>query len=614
MVVLYKQTYKRDKGNLQMIKRKTKLIIYILLFFSLLIIPIQVQASNQEKETNDKAIIFLLDTSGSMKSNDPNRLAIDSIAQLIYSLPSNYTTGFVAYNNEVTAAQLVTQEARHTLMKIADTTIYQGYTNAGAGLEKAMELLQTDEAAEKIIVILSDGEILMNTEKETEASSSQFQQALELAKATGVKIHVIGLGEEMEEDNSIYSAASVTGGQQYHAPYAIDIQETIDNIINTQLQVKRTTAALIEADGTTEHLTIQLPNYPDKVRILLTSSAAIRNLKTDLHAENAKQYNGERYSLIEITRPSNSEVILSFEGQEGNQVRVEVTTEYHIQPQATVTYTDEIPLDDNAVTYDRTAHVLISFQDAENNNIPLLTDSLFDYNNIPISIHEVTQEYSLSGGQLMFDYPVKKEETLQIQLDYSNLPTNILSGTALEILTVEPPNLPIPEPEPEPDYTPIYLTITGIILLIFILIAVLLYRKKKKVIILPAPEEARPAPSKYSYTGRMNIYITKTKYDYDIPPLSFNLFRVPPNRVLSLQNILEDCNVEETLEGANRIFFKSGANQSLIITNNSDCTIMKNREILMKNRSYSLSFNAKLDITFEDEYSEMMLQYKNDKI
>lgn len=612
MVLLNKEKVQR---KLQMNIKKLQRLISIILFFNFWIMPIKVQASEIEilkQKTKEKAIVFLLDASGSMKNNDPNRLAIDSIAQLIYSLPSNYTTGLVAYNTEVTATQLVKQEERHMLMKVADTITYQGYTNAGAGLKKAMELLQAQEIEEKTIVILSDGEILMKTEQDTQTSIHQFEQALEQAKMTNVKIHVIGLGEEMEDSNT-FSASITTGGQQYYVPYAADIQEAIDDIINTRLQIKRTTAALLEADGTTEHLTIELPEHVGKARILLTSNAIIKNLKTDLYAENAKQYNGERYSLIEITRPSNSEVTVSFEGQKGNQVKAEVITEYYVQPQVTITYTDALPTDSNASTYDRTAHLTINFQDAENINIPILTDSLFDYKNILISINGVTQEYFLSNGQFMLDYPVEKEEMLQIQLDYSNLPTNILSGTILETRVQQAPNLPLPDPEP--DYTLVYIVIAGSILIVFIiLIVILIYRKKKQVISLPAPEEISPPPSKYSYTGRINIYITKTKYDYDIPPLSFNLFRVPSNRVLSLQNILEDCNVEEILDGANRIFFKSGANQNLVITNNSDCTIMKNREILMKGRSYTLSFNAKLDITFEDEYSEMMLQYKNDKI
>ena len=44
----------------------------------------------QNSGSIQKAVVFTLDASNSMNGNDRNRLAIDSIAQLIYSLPSNY--------------------------------------------------------------------------------------------------------------------------------------------------------------------------------------------------------------------------------------------------------------------------------------------------------------------------------------------------------------------------------------------------------------------------------------------------------------------------------------------------------------------------------------------
>ena len=40
---------------------------------------------------------------------------------------------------------------------------------------------------------------------------------------------------------------------------------------------------------------------------------------------------------------------------------------------------------------------------------------------------------------------------------------------------------------------------------------------------------------------------------------------------------------------------------------------MQNREILIKNRSYQIELNSKVDITFEDEISELALQYKDVK-
>lgn len=590
------------------------LIILISMSGTVLILA---DSGNVETDPVQKSILFLLDASGSMQNNDPDRLAIDSIAQLIYSLPSNYRVGFIAYNTEVTASQpFLENDRRALIMKTANEVIYSGYTNAGAGLEQAMKLLKKEDSAEQSIVILSDGEIFMTDDVKTEESVQQFQKMRKQAKKQGIKIHVIGLGKEMEDSvGNIFSAAKVTGGGSYHAPFAVDIQQAIDSILKLQLQIKRTTAAVIESNGETEKLTIRLPEYAYKARILLTANAEIKNLKTDLSAADAKQFNGERYSLIEISKPSTTEAKISFQGQPGSQIKVELITEYQVMPQIETSYTDAVPAGTTSKKYERTAHIKVNYKDAQNQSIPVLADELFQFEKIKMSVNGEDITLSLMEGSLSFDYPSPVDEQLTVGFDFSELPTNILSGFKTEIQLSGAPALPtpvpLPPPVPEPNYTPVFIAGGVGLILIILVITLLILRKRRRQRPLPMPEEAIPAPSKFSYTGKLNIYISKTPSGYDIPPLSFSLFRLSPNRVLSLGDILKECNVEEAMEGANKIFFKSGANRSLILTNSSDCTIMRSREILMKNRSYSLTIDAKLDIAFEDEYSELTLHYKD---
>ncbi|MFR5862557.1 MAG: VWA domain-containing protein, partial [Flavonifractor plautii] len=86
----------------------------------------------QNSGSIQKAVVFTLDASNSMNGNDRNRLAIDSIAQLIYSLPSNYVVGVVAYNTDVVAAQgMADSGSRDSIMRAADSVRYTGSTNAG---------------------------------------------------------------------------------------------------------------------------------------------------------------------------------------------------------------------------------------------------------------------------------------------------------------------------------------------------------------------------------------------------------------------------------------------------------------------------------------------------
>lgn len=560
----------------------------------------------EEQGSKEKEVVFLLDASGSMKSNDPKRLAIDSIAQLVYSLPSNYKVGVVAYNEEVILAQeLVEASQREQLMKLAEQISYADYTNAGAGLAKAVELLQPEGSEEKTIVMLSDGEILLESAMETEQSFLLYQTGIGLAVQAGIKINVIGLGSEMENtENSIFMAAAKTGGEVYYTPQAVGIQNAIDSILNEQLQIKQTTVAIVDTDGTMESLPIELPFvHASKVRVLLCGNAVIQNLNTNFQAESAKQINGERYSLIELAYPKNNKIDLNFSSAAGSRIRITVIPEYNVVPRSEVTYEDRLP--DNAENqyYDREATTIFNFYDAENPNRQLWTESYFDQSKLPVQVDEVLKETALKNGAIQNQVSVHKDTTQKVSFDYSQLSVNVLGINEVSVALSGPPALPPVEPEP-----PYGLYLLGVVVVFGGGAVFLLFRRPKPV---QMPPDEKPEPGKYSFTGKLNIYITRAPSGYDIPPLSYNLLRLPSTKVIALDEILENCEVKERFEGADRIYFKSGAGRSLIVTNNSDCTIMKNREILMKKKSYQLSVETKVDVTFEDEMSELTFQYKD---
>lgn len=562
----------------------------------------------EEKKNTGKIVVFLLDASGSMKANDSERLAIDSIAQLVYSLPSDYEVGFVAYNSNVVAQQVpVASSKRKKIMSKAEKVVYNGYSNAGAGLEQAVAMLsEEDKEKEKCVVLLSDGEVLMEDKKATKKAKSKYKKATKAAKQAEIKIHVIGLEDEMkDEGNFIFQAANSTGGKTYYTKRALNIQKAIDSILNNELRIKQSTAAIVDADGELEKVSVDIPyTYASKVRILLTSKSSIKNLNTSFQAESANQVNGNRYSLIELNRPSGEKVALSFEGTAGSQVRINVIPEYRVVPVLRVTYKEEVPLEEDAKYYERTAKLSYAFYDMDNQDIQLWKQDYFEHMKLILTDEAGKEELTLNEGILEQEQRVGESAVLEKNIDYSKMPINVI-GTGKIEAELEGPSL-LPEEKPP------YGLITGIGITVLIIVGIIMWvwnKNKRKP--LPMPPEDRPEPSKYSYAGKLSIYITRTQSGYDIPPLSYNLFRLPAGRVISLQEILESCNVKEELSGAGTIYFKSGANRNLVITNNSDCTIMRNREILLKKKSYQIPLESKLDITFEDEISELMLQYKD---
>lgn len=571
--------------------------------------------------TEDKTVIFVIDTSGSMQSNDPDRIAIDSIAQLIYSLPTNYKIGLVSYSAETEAKQLpVGNKDRRTIAKAAEALKYQGYSNAGAGLTSAISLLLNDTAQEQHIILLSDGEILLDSDSKTEEAANQYQTAIKQAKDSGIRIHVIGLGDEMSDMSSpIFDAAKETAGSSFYKEEARGIQDAIDTILKEQFGVKQSTLAIVDADGEMETISADLPyEHADKIRVLITCNKPISNLKVNLQAQSAEQINGERYSLIEINKPTDGQLRISFEGEKGSQARVNVIPEYHVAPQVSVEYVDTIPLDrDTTIEQpcDRTAHITYTFVSADNPTIQLWNNTYFNHSKIPVTTkkaaEESTSELFLDNGQFTQQEKVIGAQEYEVFFDYSKLTVNVIGADTAKINLEAAPILPaeIPEPEPEPPYLLIGILVVCLLLLALVIVYTIWNNSRKKPIALPL--EDKPEPSKYSYVGKLNIYITQTRSGYDIPPLSYDLFRLPSGKVLSLFEVLDSCGVKERFPGAETIYIKAGANRSLIITNNSDCTIMKSREILLKRRSYQLTLDSKVDITFEDEISELTFQYKD---
>ena len=583
-----------------------------------------------EQTDRDGAGVLLLDASGSMKSNDPDRLAIDDIVQMTYTLPTRYRVGLVVYGAEITAEQeMVENGGRGDVAAAAKGVEYKGYSNAGSGLLRAVELLLEDAGEDRHIVMFSDGEILMDSEEMTEASAALFQSAVEQAEEADITIHVIGLGGDMEDtDNSVFTAADRTGGQSFHAAQAGDIQKAVDLVLSEGLAVKRSAVAVVEAGGGTETVGVKLPYaHADKLRVLLTSDSPIRNVSANFQAESAQQFNGERHALIEIENPLGEELEISFEGVSDRQVKISVIPEYYVDIQAEITYTDKVPekaeetqvdqileeaeetlSEGRGACYERTARIVYTFSRADNENIVLWNTEYFDHNKVAVTINGEKRELALNEGRLEMEERVTDSCEYEAWFDYSQLPVNVAGTDTVRVELEGAPSLPEPEEEPKPPYLLIGVSIVLLLILLLSVIFFLWLRQRPRPV--PEPSEERPEPSRYSFAGMLKLYITRTRTGYDIPPLSYNLFRTSAGRVISLQEIIKDCDVKEEFPGAEAIYFKAGANRTLILTNNSDCTIMKNREILMKKQSYQLPLDSKVDISFEDEISELTFQYK----
>ncbi len=99
-------------------------------------------------------VIFVMDYSGSMKSNDPDHMAQGMVKAFVDTVHSaDIRIGFVAYNDQLLSAMqpvtVETNEARQELKALIDKAGYSGNTDIGLGLKYAYDLVSRKRSGKK---------------------------------------------------------------------------------------------------------------------------------------------------------------------------------------------------------------------------------------------------------------------------------------------------------------------------------------------------------------------------------------------------------------------------------------------------------------------------------
>ena len=364
-----------------------------------------------------------------------------------------------------------------------------------------------------------------------------------------------------DDDNTIFSAATQTDGVNYHAPQSTDIQSVIDSILLEQLGVKKTRAAIIDTDGGTEDITVTIPSAnTSRTRILLDQWKP--HPKFEGRLQRGKWLAVQRLPLyVAGVGPSDRyHSTYHIPGRAGGQVKVDVISEYVLAARLTASYTDSEPELPEAEYLHRAADVSAAFYDAGDTDRQMLTDPVFQGLSVPTTAGTDTVSCYLKDGVIAFHCTVTADTKLPVQFDFTKLDTNLILE---QPVTVELEGPPAVEKPPLEDYRPQIIVGSLILLALISLLIIWLvsWRKKAKVVVPPAaavsattaaPTSQTEETSRYGYVGRLNIYITNTLSGHDFPPLTYNLFRIPGGKKLSLQEILDSCEVDEPFEGADK--------------------------------------------------------------
>ena len=155
----------------------------ILTIFLSLVLLISFSFQGEAKEFTSQRkgldVMFAIDSSGSMVSNDPGRVGLSMVKALIDTVHiENIRIGFTAYSDQIwsvcSPVPIEEASAREELKRSLDQIPYSGDTDMGLGIKTALEAMQEEAGRNRVLVVISDGETdLPRSSQRTEEQSME---------------------------------------------------------------------------------------------------------------------------------------------------------------------------------------------------------------------------------------------------------------------------------------------------------------------------------------------------------------------------------------------------------------------------------------------------------
>lgn len=197
-------------------------------------------------------VLLVLDNSGSMRKNDPNRLAPSAVAQFIERQPGDTRIGIVMFADEPELVVPLTpvDTGRAELTAAMDRLNYVGrWTQTAAAIERALYELNNNGRvdAQRAIVLMTDGIIDTGDATRDAGHHDWLRNSLAPQAARG-GVQIYGLAfTERADYQLLQSLAVATSGDYFRALRADDLDPMMRRIDATLGVVAQPTTAPVQS-------------------------------------------------------------------------------------------------------------------------------------------------------------------------------------------------------------------------------------------------------------------------------------------------------------------------------------------------------------------------------
>lgn len=325
--------------------KKYKKIYGVLIFTNIFIIMFSL-ISHAEEYTSDKKgldIIFVMDYSGSMKTNDPEHIAQGMVKAFIDTVHSaDIRIGFVAYNDRLLSTtsplSVATNEERKELKKLIDAAYYSGNTDTGLGLRYAHELITEETERKKVIVLISDGESDLKgsaTGRVLENSLQDEEYVTQQCEEQGIPIYTIAFGRYDGNTASLEALSNRTQAQMYSVEEPAALIQILYGIFadNMDYSIEQITDS-IYASGM-QNIRLKLDEaYLDELDVLVISPQPIASVSVLYGEQTIEATNLVNYAVAKITdvKPDTKELIVETKTVKNQKLQIYLVSYRNLLP------------------------------------------------------------------------------------------------------------------------------------------------------------------------------------------------------------------------------------------------------------------------------------------
>jgi hypothetical protein len=222
---------------------KRKLLLSVIIFIAgMLLLLNPSKGEVQEPDSGGLAVALIIDSSGSMKDNDPNKVRIEAAKKIVSLLGEDDQVTVVEFSDRASVLiplKLVgNQVSRNEINAKLSAIGEKGDTDIKGGLESAFaELSKVDNSKKKVALLLSDGEpdlpALVQDKQKMASYLAEVEKLAGEYKNRGWTVNCVAL-QKAAAGQTLQKIAQITGGEYFFVKDAAELTNFFQSMLLVQ--------------------------------------------------------------------------------------------------------------------------------------------------------------------------------------------------------------------------------------------------------------------------------------------------------------------------------------------------------------------------------------------